>query len=50
MVGPVLVLSQDRVVTHPTHGDVALLAGSVVECHYQREFDAELRRERRVAD
>lgn len=49
-IGPVLVLSQDRVVQHPTHGHVTLLAGSVVECHYQREYDAEQKRETRARD
>lgn len=49
-VGPVLVLSQDRTVQHPTHGHVTLLAGTVVECHYQREYSSELRREARARD
>lgn len=48
-IGPVLVLQQERVVQHPTHGHVTLCAGSIVECHYQREFDAE-QREMRARD
>ena len=49
-IGPVLVLSQDRIVMHPTHGHVTLLAETVVECHYQREYDAEKKREMRARD
>ena len=50
LVGPVLVLSKDRTVLHPTHGAVTMLAGSIVECHYQRELDAETKRELRARD
>jgi hypothetical protein len=49
-IGPVLVLSQERVVQHPTHGHVTLLANTIVECHYQREYDAMMKRERRAQD
>ena len=49
-IGPVLELSHDRVVQHPTHGHVTLLAGTIVECHYQREYDAEQKREMRAKD
>lgn len=48
--GPVLVLSKERTILHPTHGAVAIPAGFTVRCRYQREFDAEQRRERRAAD
>jgi hypothetical protein len=50
MVGPCLVLSQERTVLHPTHGPVTIPAGFTVQCRYQREFDAEQRRERRARD
>jgi len=46
--GPILVLEQERTVTHPEHGDVVLPPG----CYgisYQRSLDAD-ERERRVAD
>jgi hypothetical protein len=49
-IGPVLVLSQERVVQHPTHGHVTLCADTIVECHFQREFDLEQKREKRVRD
>lgn len=48
--GPHLVLSQDRVVLHPTHGAVTIPAGMSVTCYYQREYDAEQKRERRALD
>lgn len=48
--GPLLVLSEERTVLHPTHGAVTILAGMSVLCGYQREYDAELKRERRNAD
>jgi hypothetical protein len=50
MAGPCLVLSQERTVLHPTHGSVTVPAGFTVLCGYQREYDAELRRERRNQD
>lgn len=48
--GPCLVLSQQRTITHPKHGDVSIPAGRTVLCRYQREFDAEQKRERRTRD
>lgn len=48
--GPLLVLSEERTVLHPTHGAVTIPAGMSVLCGYQREYDAELKRERRNAD
>ena len=45
--GPILVLSEDRTVLHPTHGSVVMLAGTTVECRYQREHDKEMAREER---
>lgn len=48
--GPAFVLTKERTVTHPVHGDVTIPAGFTVLCRYQREFDSELRRERRNAD
>lgn len=49
-IGPAMLLRKDRVVTHPVHGDVTIAAEHVVLCSYQREWDAESRRERRNAD
>lgn len=49
-LGPCLVVDRDTTILHPTHGPVTILAGSIVQCTYQREYDAELRRERRNAD
>ena len=48
--GPLLVLSKERTVTHPTHGAVTIPAGFSVLCGYQPEWDAEQARERRNAD
>lgn len=48
--GPAFVLSEERTVCHPTHGDVTIPAGMTVVCRYQREWDAEQARERRNAD
>lgn len=48
--GPCLVLTKERVVLHPTHGDVTIPAGFTVLCGYQPEFDAEERKERRARD
>lgn len=50
MDGPCIVTTKERVVLHPTHGAVTIPAGMTVVCHYQREFDAEQRRERRARD
>lgn len=50
LAGPVFLASRDVTVTHPTHGDVTVPAGVAIACRYQREYDAELRRERRAAD
>ena len=48
--GPILVLSQERTVLHPTHGNVTMPAGFIVECTYQREWDREQAREARARD
>lgn len=48
--GPYMVLTEDRNVTHPRHGDVKVLAGSVVYCHYQQNWDEQEKRDRRARD
>jgi len=50
LLGPVLVFRQEGTITHPTHGDVIVPAGMTVQIGYQREYDAEQRRERRSRD
>lgn len=50
LLGPCLVFSKERTIRHPTHGAVTVPAGFTIQCRYQREFDSELRRERRNAD
>jgi hypothetical protein len=50
LAGPAFVLSKQRTVTHPVHGEVTIPAGFTVLCRFQREWDAEQRRERRNAD
>ena len=48
--GPCLLFSAERTVTHPTHGSVTIPKGFAVQCHYQREWDKELQKERRARD
>jgi hypothetical protein len=48
--GPFFKLAQERTVTHPKHGNVTIPAGFSVQCSYQREYDAEQKRERRARD
>ena len=48
--GPVVRLSRERTVMHPTHGAVVLIAGMTFACHYQREWDREQEKERRARD
>lgn len=48
--GPCLVLTKERTILHPTHGAVIIPAGMTVVCRYQREYDAEVARERRAKD
>ena len=50
LVGPYLILSQERTVEHPVHGSVTIPAGFNVHCTYQREYDKEQERERRARD
>lgn len=50
LVGPCLVLTQERTILHPTHGPVTVPAGFTVLLSYQREYDAELKRQRRSQD
>lgn len=50
LVGPCLTLTKERTILHPKHGNVTIPAGFTVLCRYQREYDAELKRERRNAD
>lgn len=50
LIGPYLILTKDRTVTHPVHGDVTIPAGFSVHCTYQREYDKEQERERRARD
>ena len=48
--GPVLVIKKETTVIHPTHGDVTIPEGFIVECTYQREWDKEQAREARARD
>jgi hypothetical protein len=50
LVGPVMRLSQERTVLHPTHGAVTIPGGMLVGCFYQREWDREVAAERRARD
>lgn len=47
--GPAVEVSGGQVVTHPVHGDVTLSKGTY-RFDYQREYDAEMKRERRALD
>lgn len=48
--GPAFVLTEERTVLHQKHGDVTIPAGFTVVTGYQREWDAEQKRERRAKD
>ena len=49
--GPYLLLSNGTTVSHPKHGDVSVPSCfNEVQVVYQREYDTELRRERRARD
>lgn len=48
--GPFLVTRGRTTILHPTHGAVSIPAGSNIECRYQRNYDEELKRERRALD
>lgn len=48
--GPIMLLTEERTITHPVHGDVTIPAGNIVKIHYQREYDRELEKERRSRD
>ncbi len=50
LTGPKLICVKDRVITHPVHGNVHLLAGQCYQTRYPRVYDEELRTERRNAD
>lgn len=50
LVGPCLVLQAERTIEHPKHGNVTIPAGMIIQCSYQREWDAEQARERRNRD
>lgn len=50
LLGPVFVATEDRVVEHPTHGNVTIPAGMMIQCTYQREWGAEQQQARRNAD
>lgn len=50
LLGPVLVLAEERTILHPKHGAVTCPAGSVVEITYQPDFDFQLKEARRNAD
>lgn len=48
--GPILVLSEERTVTHPVHGPVTLLASRTFGFSYQREWAKERQRAVRSLD
>lgn len=50
LIGPCLVLTEERTVLHPTHGSVSIPAGFAVLCSYQKDFDYLTKRERRTQD
>lgn len=51
MFGPYLRLSNGADVTHPVHGDVHIPSSfKCIQILYQREYDEELKRERRAKD
>jgi hypothetical protein len=50
LVGPWMRLTQERTILHPVHGSVTIPAGFCAQIGYQREYDEQLKRERRARD
>jgi hypothetical protein len=50
LIGPCLVVTEDRVIEHPTHGHVTIPAGLTVQIRYPREWEKEQQKERRARD
>jgi hypothetical protein len=48
--GPFLRCKEDRVIEHPEHGDIHIAGGLGVLVGYQRNYDKQLRAERRARD
>lgn len=48
--GPAFHCDRETTITHPTHGNVVIAAGHTVRTRYQRQYDAELKKERRALD
>lgn len=49
-IGPVMRLSEKRVIKHPRHGDITIDGGMTVDINYQLNYDDQLKAERRAAD
>jgi hypothetical protein len=50
LLGPCLVLFQERNILHPTHGAITIPAGFTILCSYQRDYDYQTRQTRRTQD
>ncbi len=50
LIGPTIKCLAESTIVHPTHGAVTIPADRIVRIRYQRERDAELKRDRRNAD
>lgn len=50
LAGPWCRLKAERTVMHPVHGSVTIPKGFCFQADYQREYDEELKRERRARD
>jgi hypothetical protein len=50
LLGPAIKCIANTTIEHPRHGNVSIPAGFSVGFTYQREYDEELRRERRARD
>lgn len=48
--GPLFRAKEETVIEHPTHGDVTIAKGHLIRCRYQRNWDAQKKRERRTLD
>lgn len=48
--GPYFETNQERTVEHPVHGPVVIPAGMSILCSYEKEWDREQAKARRVAD
>ena len=48
--GPGFHCKKETTIEHPVHGNIVIAKGHTILCRYQRQYDEELKRERRAID